>query len=66
MTDTITPRIDFLTELAGLFRLDGQVVLLPGGYGGIGEAIAWGAAMAARRNPLALHSPASIAACGCP
>jgi NAD(P)-dependent dehydrogenase (short-subunit alcohol dehydrogenase family) len=46
MTDTITPRIDFASELSGLFRLDGQVVFLPGGYGGIGEAIAWGAAMA--------------------
>jgi gluconate 5-dehydrogenase len=46
MTDAITPRIDFRSELSGLFRLDGQVVLLPGGYGGIGEAIAWGAAMA--------------------
>jgi gluconate 5-dehydrogenase len=46
MTDAITPRIDFRSELSGLFRLDGQVVLLPGGYGGIGEAIAWGTAMA--------------------
>ena len=46
MTDSITPRIDFQSELSGLFRLDGQVVLLPGGYGGIGEAIARGAAMA--------------------
>jgi gluconate 5-dehydrogenase len=46
MTDGITPRIDFQNELAGLFRLDGKVVFIPGGYGGIGEAIAWGAAMA--------------------
>ena len=47
MTDAITPRIDFRAEFTGLFRLDGQVVLLlPGGYGGIGEAIAWGTAMA--------------------
>jgi len=46
MTDEITPRIDFRTELSGLFRLDDQVVFMPGGYGGIGEAIAWGAALA--------------------
>lgn len=40
--DTITPVIDFKTELKDLFRLDGKVAYLPGGYGGIGEAIAWG------------------------
>ena len=44
--DAITPSADFKSELSGLFRLDGQVVFIPGGYGGIGEAIAWGAAMA--------------------
>jgi len=38
---TITPRIDFTQELAGLYDLRGQVAFLPGGYGGIGEAIAW-------------------------
>jgi gluconate 5-dehydrogenase len=27
--------------LAGLFRLDGKVALVAGGYGGIGEAISW-------------------------
>jgi gluconate 5-dehydrogenase len=43
--DTITPEIDFTTELNDLFDLDGQVALIPGGYGGIGEAIAWGLAM---------------------
>ncbi len=46
MTDGITPRIDFQKELSGLFRLDDKVVFIPGGYGGIGEAIAWGAALA--------------------
>jgi NAD(P)-dependent dehydrogenase (short-subunit alcohol dehydrogenase family) len=46
MTAPITPRIDFQSELSRLFRLDGQVVFIPGGYGGIGEAVAWGAAMA--------------------
>jgi gluconate 5-dehydrogenase len=46
MSDRIAPRIDFRSALDGQFRLDGKVVLLPGGYGGIGEAIAWGAALA--------------------
>lgn len=43
--DQITPVIDFKSELSGLFDLTGQVALLPGGYGGIGEAIAWGLAL---------------------
>jgi len=46
MADEITPKIDFQHELSGLFRFDGQVHFIPGGYGGIGEAIAWGAALA--------------------
>ena len=41
----ITPRINFATELANLFDLTGKVMYIPGGYGGIGEAIAWGAAL---------------------
>jgi NAD(P)-dependent dehydrogenase (short-subunit alcohol dehydrogenase family) len=47
--DPITPRIDFRQELAGLFRLDGRTAYVPGGYGGIGEAIAWALAMAGAR-----------------
>ncbi|HEY3178353.1 MAG TPA: SDR family oxidoreductase [Casimicrobiaceae bacterium] len=43
---TITPRIDFARELAGLYDLRGQVAFLPGGYGGIGEAITWVLALA--------------------
>ncbi len=43
--ETITPKIDFATELTGLFDLGGQVAFVPGGYGGIGEAIAWGLAI---------------------
>lgn len=46
MSDRIAPRTDFRTALDGQFRLDGKVVFIPGGYGGIGEAIAWGAALA--------------------
>ncbi len=41
----ITPKIDFTSELSGLFDFTGQVAFLPGGYGGIGEAIAWGMAL---------------------
>jgi len=43
--ETITPEIDFVDELTGLFDLGGQVAFVPGGYGGIGEAIAWGLAL---------------------
>ena len=43
--DTITPAMDFANELADLNDVKGKVVYLPGGYGGIGEAIAWGLAL---------------------
>lgn len=43
--DRITPQINFTTELKTLFDLTGQVAYIPGGYGGIGEAIAWALAM---------------------
>lgn len=45
-----------------LFRLDGKVALVPGGYGGIGEAVCWGLAAAgakvvvAGRNPEHTHA----------
>lgn len=42
--ETIVPQIDFNAELAGLFDLAGKVAYVPGGYGGLGEAIAWGLA----------------------
>ncbi len=42
--DQITPVIDFQHELGDLFDVTGKVAYLPGGYGGIGEAIAWGLA----------------------
>ena len=37
----ITPILDPENDLAGLFSLKGQVAFVPGGAGGIGEAIAW-------------------------
>ena len=43
--ETVTPRIDFAAELSGLFDLKGKVAYVPGGYGGLGEAIAWGLAL---------------------
>ena len=46
---SITPQIDFSTALSGLFDLRGKTAYVPGGYGGIGEAIAWGLAMAGAR-----------------
>ncbi len=45
----ITPIIDFGSELAKPFGLDGKVAYLPGGYGGLGEAIAWSLALAGAR-----------------
>jgi gluconate 5-dehydrogenase len=46
MADLITPHLDPAKELAGLFDLTGQVAFVPGGTGGLGEAIAWGLAQA--------------------
>lgn len=43
--EPITPVIDFTAALDGLFDLTDQVAYVPGGYGGIGEAIAWGLAI---------------------
>ncbi len=43
--DKITPTIDFVSELSDLNDVKGKVAYVPGGYGGIGEAIAWGLAL---------------------
>jgi gluconate 5-dehydrogenase len=40
-----------------LFRLDGKVALVPGGYGGIGEAVCRGLAAAGARVAVAGHNP---------
>lgn len=49
----ITPEIDFQNELTGLFDLHEKVAFLPGGYGGIGEAIAWGLAQSGAKVMIA-------------
>ena len=46
---SVTPQIDFKAELSPLFDLSGMVAYLPGGYGGLGEAIAWGLALRGAR-----------------
>ena len=43
--DQVTPRINFAVELADIYSLAGKVAFIPGGYGGIGEAIAWALAL---------------------
>lgn len=40
----ITPKLDAVRDLTGLFDLQGKVAFVPGGAGGLGEAIAWGLA----------------------
>jgi NAD(P)-dependent dehydrogenase (short-subunit alcohol dehydrogenase family) len=45
----ITPSTDSASALNGLFDLSGKTAYVPGGYGGIGEAIAWGLASAGAR-----------------
>ena len=40
-----TPAIDVPAELANLFDVRDKVALIPGGYGGIGEAVAWALAL---------------------
>ncbi len=53
----IAPRIDFARELSGLFDLKGKVAYVPGGYGGIGEAIAWSLALAGARVAVSGRDP---------
>ena len=54
----ITPRIDFSQELAGFFSLKGKTAYLPGGYGGIGEAMAWALALAGAKVAVSGRDPA--------
>ena len=55
--DRIAPVLDPATDLSGLFDMRGKVVFLPGGYGGIGEAIAWGMALAGAHVTVAGRQP---------
>jgi NAD(P)-dependent dehydrogenase (short-subunit alcohol dehydrogenase family) len=59
---TAAPRPDFTRLLAGQFDLRGRTAFVPGGYGGIGEAIAWGLAMAGARVAVAGRSAAKAEA----
>jgi gluconate 5-dehydrogenase len=45
----ITPELDPRQSLTGLFDLSGQVAFVPGGYGGLGEAIAYGLSLQGAR-----------------
>jgi NAD(P)-dependent dehydrogenase (short-subunit alcohol dehydrogenase family) len=47
--DKITPDLDSGQSLTGMFDLSGQVAFVPGGYGGLGEAIAYGLSMQGAR-----------------
>ena len=46
---SITPELDARKSLSNLFDLSGQVAFVPGGYGGLGEAIAYGLALQGAR-----------------
>jgi NAD(P)-dependent dehydrogenase (short-subunit alcohol dehydrogenase family) len=48
-----TTRPDYARLLAGQASLAGRVAFVPGGYGGLGEAIAWGLALAGARVAVA-------------
>jgi NAD(P)-dependent dehydrogenase (short-subunit alcohol dehydrogenase family) len=49
MSTSSTPKSDPVSQLAGLHTLGGKVAYVPGGTGGLGEAITWGlAAIGAR------------------
>jgi gluconate 5-dehydrogenase len=53
---------DYARILAGRASLTGRVAFVPGGYGGIGEAIAWGLALAGARVAVAGRSAAKAEA----
>ncbi len=56
MSDAVPPRPDYARLLAGRTSLSGRAAFVPGGYGGIGEAIAWGLALAGARVAVAGRS----------
>ncbi|HLK64087.1 MAG TPA: SDR family oxidoreductase [Bryobacteraceae bacterium] len=52
-----------MNSLAQLFRLDGKVALVTGGYGGIGESVSRGLAALGAEVGVAGHDAAKAAAC---
>ncbi|TMH33398.1 MAG: SDR family oxidoreductase [Betaproteobacteria bacterium] len=56
MPDSTFEKADYRQTLTGLFDLRGRVAFVPGGYGGIGEAISWGLALAGARVAIAGRS----------
>jgi NAD(P)-dependent dehydrogenase (short-subunit alcohol dehydrogenase family) len=61
MTEPSTPP-DYARLLAGQASLAGRTAFVPGGYGGIGAAIAWGLALAGARVAVAGRSEAKAEA----
>lgn len=55
--EPITPSVDFATALSRQFDLSGRIAFVPGGYGGIGEAVAWGLALQGAIVAVAGRSP---------
>src|SRR4051812_8755206 len=62
MSETAPAPPDDARLLAGGFDLRGRAAFVPGGYGGIGEAIAWGLAAAGARVAVAGRSAAKAEA----
>jgi gluconate 5-dehydrogenase len=56
MSDAPPDTPDYARLLAGQSRLEGRVAFVAGGYGGIGEAIAWGLALAGAKVAVAGRS----------
>ena len=51
--ERIAPAIDAAAELSNFFDMRDKVVFMPGGYGGIGESVAWALALAGARVTVA-------------
>jgi NAD(P)-dependent dehydrogenase (short-subunit alcohol dehydrogenase family) len=60
MSTPITPKLDPESAFAGSYSLDGKVVYVPGGSGGLGEAIAWGLAVIGARVVVGGLHPAKV------